>query len=82
MNYQRTIYEDAPKLIELPPALRHRRVEVIILALDEAENGANGVGASDQGWPADFVAQTAGQWAGAPLVREQPITYETRLDLP
>ncbi|MBE2240810.1 MAG: hypothetical protein IAE81_23700 [Caldilineaceae bacterium] len=82
MHYQRMIFEDAPAAVEVPPVLRHRRVEVIMLALDAAENGANGVGASDQGWPADFVAQTAGQWAGAPLVREQPTTCETRLDLP
>ncbi len=82
MNYQRTIYEDAPVQIEVPPALRHRRVEVIFLALDEeVDNGANGASVSDQGWPSDFVASTAGQFAGAPLVRAQP-TYEARLELP
>jgi hypothetical protein len=34
------------------------------------------------GWSKDFFAATAGQWAGEPLVREQPTEYETRLDLP
>jgi hypothetical protein len=34
------------------------------------------------GWSKDFFAATAGQWAGEPLVREQPTDYETRLDLP
>ena len=33
------------------------------------------------GWPEDFFAATAGQWAGDALVREQLTDYETRLDL-
>jgi hypothetical protein len=33
------------------------------------------------GWPPDFLAETAGAWQGAPLVREEQGDYEARDEL-
>ena len=35
MDAVRKIYEDVPDTIPVPPELRHRKVEVIILSLDD-----------------------------------------------
>ncbi len=82
MNYYRQIYTKAPRVLEVPPELQDRPVEIIILTLDEQAIEPQTVGRDILGWPADFFTATAGQWAGDPLVREQPTDYETRLDLP
>ena len=72
MNFQRMIYTDAPAAIEVPPELRHRQVEVIMLALDNGPAPTNGKAVDERGWPVDFFAETAGRWEGEPLLREQP----------
>ena len=38
MQMLRQIYESVPNMIPVPAALRRRRVEVIMLPLDEVEN--------------------------------------------
>ncbi len=81
LTFQRTIYDAAPALVEVPLEMRQRRVEVIILALEEQSPNGNGGTTDALGWPAGFFEETAGQWAGEPLVREQPTEYETRLEL-
>jgi len=89
-TFQRTVYEAAPAVIEMPPELQQRRVEVIIIALDDS--GANGHATGEGkpgeqpvrdafGWPAGFFEATAGKWQGAPLVREQPTEYDVREEL-
>jgi hypothetical protein len=82
MNYYRQIYAKAPHVLEIPPDLRDQPVEIIILSLDSQADRPSGTERDTLGWPVDFFAATAGQWAGEPLVREQPADYETRLDLP
>lgn len=82
MNYYRQVYTKAPHVLEVPLELRDRPVEIIILTLDEQAIKLQPVELDELGWPVDFFAATAGQWAGDPLVREQPTDYETRLDLP
>ena len=81
LTFQRTIYDVAPAVVEVPPELRQRRVEVIMLVLEEPSPNGNGAGKDELGWPIGFFEETAGQWAGEPLVREQPTEYETRLEL-
>ena len=82
MNYYRQIYTKAPQILEVPVDLQDRPVEVIILSLDGPAVVQLNADVPELGWSKDFFAATAGQWAGAPLVREQPTDYETRLDLP
>ena len=82
MNYYRQIYTKAPQILEVPVDLQDRPVEVIILSLDGPAVVQPNAEVPELGWSKDFFAATAGQWAGAPLVREQPTDYETRLDLP
>lgn len=82
MNYYRQVYIKAPRVLEVPLELQDRPVEIIILTLDEHTGEPPPVERDELGWPVDFFAATAGQWAGDPLVREQPTDYETRLDLP
>ena len=82
MNYYRQIYTKAPRVLEVPPELQDRPVEIIILTLDEDAIEPQAIERDELGWPVDFFTATAGQWTGDPLVREQPTDYETRLDLP
>lgn len=86
-TFRRTIYDHAPTAIEIPPELRQRRVEVIIIPLeDDAAVAAAAQPTPAQapeavdalGWPAGFFAATGGQWQGEPLVRVQPATYTVR----
>jgi hypothetical protein len=60
MTYFRQIYSDLPATINTPLAMQHRRVEIIILPLDDiAENGkAEAVDAN--GWPIGFFEETFG----------------------
>ncbi|HRW50344.1 MAG: hypothetical protein M9936_17910 [Caldilinea sp.] len=89
-TFRRTVYDNAPDVIEVPPELRQHRVEVIIIALEEepvlpidAPETAESVSRpfDDRGWPVGFFEATSGQWQGTPLVRDQPTSYELREDL-
>ena len=81
MTYFRQIYEEIPAAIPIPPSLRHRRVEVIILPLDEPAANGKQEGVDVNGWPIGFFEETAGQWAGEPLARESQGEYEVREEL-
>lgn len=81
MNYFRQIYTKAPRVLEVPPELQDRPVEIIILTLDEHAIEPQAIERDVLGWPVDFFTATAGQWAGDPLMSEQPTDYETRLDV-
>jgi len=75
----RKIYQYAPSSISIPEELQHQTVEVIIWPLGEQfqqqiETDANG-------WPIGFFEETAGAWAGEPLLREPQGEYEQRLEL-
>lgn len=73
----RQIYQDAPSSISIPEELRHQPVEIIIWPLAKTEieqTDANG-------WPIGFFEETAGAWAGEPLIREPQGEYEQRLEL-
>jgi hypothetical protein len=72
MKYYRQIYAKAPAIVEVPTDLQGQPVEVVLLALVEANSEEGGIERDALGWPLDFFAATAGRWAGAPLVREQP----------
>lgn len=82
MTYYRQVYTKAPHAVDVPIDFQDRPVEVIILPLDVQAGEQPPPELDELGWSKDFFAATAGQWAGEPLVREQPTEYETRLDLP
>jgi hypothetical protein len=69
----RKIYESLPKVIRVPDALKNRRVEVILLPLDDTETATPG---SDKG--KNPVEEFMGAWKGKPLVRPEQGEYETR----
>lgn len=74
MQAIRQIYQDTPSVIhiDIPEALQHHPVEVIIRPLEETskqELYANG-------WPLGFFEETVGAWAGEPLEREPHGEYE------
>lgn len=65
MTYFRQIIDEVAETITVPIELRHRRVEIIILPLDEA--GSNGAMQNEQtvavdanGWPLGFFEETFG----------------------
>jgi len=69
----RKVYENLPEVIRMPNYLKNRRVEVILLPLDEATRGRakprNGQSPIDE-----FL----GAWKGEPLVRGELGDYEMR----
>jgi hypothetical protein len=69
----RKIYESLPKVIRVPDALKNRRVEVILLPLDDVSTTSPGP-QKGKNPIEDFV----GAWKGKPLVRPDQGDYETR----
>lgn len=59
-TYYRHVYQNAPAAVPLPPELRDRRVEVIVLTMDEAASNGKQAGLDAWGWPEDFFAETFG----------------------
>ena len=80
MPYFRQIMEALPETITVPSALRNRRVEIIMLPLDEIAPNGKSATVDANGWPEGFFEETFGCWAGEPLVREPQGDYETRLE--
>ena len=78
MRTFRRIYESLPPEIEIPEALRSRRVEVVFLELDDEETQGVVIKA---GWPDRLFERTAGAWQGKPLERASHSEYERRQDL-
>ena len=73
MQTVRKIYENLPKVIRVPDALKNRRVEVILLLLDDVAAAPPGMHKSKNPIE-DFV----GAWKGKPLVRPEQGEYESR----
>ncbi len=68
----RQIIEDPQDVIPIPPELRHRRTEVIFIAIDQEPGAA----VTSQGKPT--LASLAGCWKGESLERGPQGDYETR----
>lgn len=60
MTYYRHVYRNAPATVPLPPELHDRRVEVIVLPLDEAAAHGEQRAVDGLGWPAGFFEETFG----------------------
>ena len=77
----RQIYEDMPSVLTIPETLQHKRVEVILLSLDEMESVKPKIALDENGWPIGFIEQTMGAWQGEPLERGNQGEYPVRLEL-
>ena len=73
MDAVRQIYESVPDMIQIPPELRRRRVEVIILPLDEEQPAQVG--------PDNDIVQFFGCIPDMPD-RQVLSDYEQRSELP
>ena len=71
----RQIIEDPQDVVAIPPELRHRRTEVIFIAIDEEVNDA--LPTSDQ----VSLASLAGCWEGEPIIRSPQGDFEIRREL-
>ena len=83
MDAIRQIYEKIPATITIPPELRERRVEVIILTLDQGEEKKQtdtNQAIDKNGWPIGFFEETFGS-APDLLMREPQGEYEIREEL-
>ncbi|MGZ8158419.1 MAG: hypothetical protein ACXWT1_14450 [Methylobacter sp.] len=77
MHAIRQIYEDAPDTINMPDMFRHRRTEVIFIAIDEPAEPQN----TQPMFQKDLgIAEFFGCIPDFP-VREQQGEYENRLEL-
>jgi hypothetical protein len=81
MNIIREIKEvrDGTISINVPAILLHRRVEIIVIPLDEPSIGAEGE--TGKGWPPGFFEKTAGCFADDSIQRHPQGDYEQRRDL-
>lgn len=77
----RQIYEDMPSVLTVPVEMRHKRVEVILLSLDDMETAKPGGAVDANGWPLDFFDKTAGCLADDPIERASQGDFEQRLEL-
>jgi len=68
----RQIIEDPQDVIAIPPELRHRRTEVIFIAIDQEPESA--AVTADK----PTLASIAGCWEGETLQRAPQGDYETR----
>jgi hypothetical protein len=76
MKAVRKVYKNLPEVIRVPDYLKNRRVEVILLPLDEATHA--GLKTREGQIPID---EFLGAWKGEPLVREEQGDYEIRESL-
>ena len=79
MTYFRQILDGVSETITIPVELRHRRIEIIILPLDDGGVNGNGKAAmvDANGWPLGFFEQTFGAIPNFPE-REPQGEYEMR----
>lgn len=76
----RQIYENMPALLSIPHHMQHKRVEVILLPLDEVDVNVPPIACDEFGWPIGLFDKLTNSWQGDALIRaEQEITME-RLD--
>lgn len=76
MEAIRKVYKRLPDILKMPKELLYRRVEVILLPLDE-EAPTDRVSAATS----FQLARFAGGWEGDALVREDEGEYEAREEL-
>jgi hypothetical protein len=76
MNVVRKIYENLPAVIPIPDFLKNRRVELILLPLDEDESHKSQVRNLKN--PID---EFLGAWQGDHLVRPEQGSYEEREEM-
>jgi len=65
--------------IDVPATLLHRKVEIIVIPLDEVSSGAEQE--RQKGWLPGFFEKTAGCFADDPIQRAPQGDYEQRGDL-
>ncbi len=73
MNVVRQIYDNLPETIKAPNALKNRRVEVIMLPLDEEIELEKDTLKSYRA-----IDEFIGAWEGEPLVRPNQGVFESR----
>ena len=81
MNVIREIKEvrEGTVSIDVPATLLRRKVEIIVIPLDEVSGGVEGE--KPRGWPPGFFEKTAGCFADDPIQRAPQGDYEQRRDL-
>jgi hypothetical protein len=81
MNVIREIKEvrEGTVSIDVPANLLRRKVEIIVIPLDEVSGGVEE--GRLRGWPPGFFEETAGSFADDPIQRAPQGAYERRRDL-
>lgn len=77
MSYFRQIIEALPETLIVPAELRNRRVEIIMLPLDEVAPNGKPAAVDANGWPLGFFEETFGSMPDFPE-REAQGEYEVR----
>lgn len=72
MNFYRETIKNVPPTISIPKEFRNRDVEIIILPLDEKENG-EAAETDENGYPIGFFEETAGSLPDFPDREPQPV---------
>ena len=81
MSAIRQIFEDMPSILAIPTTMQHRRVEVILLPLDEVEVKTEAIACDEFGWPIGLFDKLTNAWQGEALVRAEQENISERLEL-
>lgn len=73
MNVIRKIYEAIPSTIQIPSSLKNRKVEVILLPLDDEQPSVKTTKTKSKA-----IDNIIGAWKGEPLTRPDQGEYENR----
>ncbi len=65
----RQIYENMPALLSIPHHMQHKRVEVILLPLDEVDVNVLPIACDEFGWPIGLFDKLTNSWQGEPLTQ-------------
>lgn len=73
MNFYRETVKNVPSMVSIPKEFRNRDVEIIILPLDETENGKAEIECDANGYPIGFFEKTFGSLPDFPDREPQPV---------
>ena len=77
MKLRSRVGADGVLNLKVPVGVTNAEVEVVVV-FQLVERAQAPKTADERGWPAGFFEQTAGAWAGEPLVRGDQGEYEER----
>ncbi len=81
----RQIYEKMPPILSIPTSIQQKRVEVILLPLDDVEPMPSSkemtATVDEYNWPVGLFEKLTSSWQGEPMERGEQEALTVRLEL-